>query len=119
MANEEKPEKLDEMHHVAIPVCDVAMTVKWYKESFKCRVLYQDETWAFLRFKNINLAFVIPKQHPPHIAFLTDEPEKHRAMKEHRDGTRSKYISDSAGNAVELLDRSSLGYYEKLDDESD
>jgi catechol 2,3-dioxygenase-like lactoylglutathione lyase family enzyme len=119
MQENSEMEKLDEMHHVAIPVCNVAATVEWYKENFKCRVLYQDETWAFLKLKNIHLAFVIPKEHPPHIAFLTDEPEKHGDMKEHRDGTRSKYISDAAGNSVEIVDRGSLGYYEKLDSESD
>ena len=46
---------------------------------------------------------VLPSQHPPHIGIETPEAEKHGELKPHRDGTRSIYIPDSAGNAVELL----------------
>ncbi len=101
-------EPLDVLHHVAISVDNIATAVSWYTTSFKCEISYQDETWAFLKFANMSLALVLPNQHPPHIAFVSDKATVHPALKSHRDGTRSVYISDSAGNAVELMDPTSL-----------
>jgi len=94
---------LDTIDHIAIPVTDVASTVDWYMSQFKCQVTYQDETWAFLQFDNIKLALVVLSQHPPHVAFVSAQPEKHGALKTHRDGSRSLYIKDPAGNSVEVL----------------
>lgn len=95
---------LDSLHHVAIPVKDVAASVAWYTKTFRCEIAYQDSTWALLTFDNVKLALVIPEQHPPHIAFATPDASKHGELKPHRDGTKSIYIADPAGNAVELLD---------------
>ncbi|MFM7162142.1 MAG: VOC family protein, partial [Planctomycetaceae bacterium] len=89
--------------HLAIPVNDVAAAVDWYRQNFQCEVKYQDATWALLQFGNLPLAFVIPEQHPPHLAFAHPEAEKYGPLKTHRDGTRSCYIRDPAGNAVELM----------------
>ena len=61
---------LDEIHHVAIAVSNVAKSVDWYRKHFRCDVEYQDETWALLEFGNTRLALVIPDQHPPHIGFI-------------------------------------------------
>jgi catechol 2,3-dioxygenase-like lactoylglutathione lyase family enzyme len=94
---------LDLIDHIAIPVEEVASTVDWYKREFHCEVTYQDETWAFLKFGNIRLALVVPSQHPAHIAFVSAEAEKFGALKLHRDGTRSCYVTDPAGNSVEIL----------------
>jgi catechol 2,3-dioxygenase-like lactoylglutathione lyase family enzyme len=94
---------LDALHHVAIPVRDVAEAVAWYTRTFSCKILYQDATWAFLEFANIKLALVIPEQHPGHIAFTHPEAESFGELKTHRDGTRSVYIHDPAGNPVEIL----------------
>lgn len=94
---------LDSVHHVAVAVQDVKTAVDWYRKNFQCRVSYQDDTWAFLEFNNIKLALVIPAQHPPHIAFVHPEAEKFGPLKTHRDGTRSTYVNDPAGNAVEVL----------------
>lgn len=91
------------IHHVAIPVTDVAEAVAWYTGNFQCRLAYQDATWAFLEFANLRLALVIPSQHPAHIAFVHPEAERFGTLKAHRDGTRSCYVKDPAGNAVELL----------------
>ncbi len=96
-------ERLDQIDHIAIAVKDVGETVKWYCDQFRCTVKYQDETWAFLEFGNLKLALVIPEQHPPHIAFVTPEAEKHGELKLHRDGTRSLYIADPSGNSVEIM----------------
>ncbi|MBS1840038.1 MAG: VOC family protein [Acidobacteria bacterium] len=93
---------LDTLDHVAISVRNVAESVRWYTTHFKCRVVYQDATWALLEFGNVRLAFVIPEQHPPHIAILGD-PAAHGEPKSHRDGTSSVYIKDPDGTNVEIL----------------
>ena len=103
MSGETKHDELDSLHHVAISVPDVGAAVRWYTETFRCQVVYQDETWAMLQFGNVQLALVIPAQHPPHLGFVTPEAEKHGELKTHRDGTRSIYIADPAGNPIELL----------------
>jgi catechol 2,3-dioxygenase-like lactoylglutathione lyase family enzyme len=101
--SEQAQAALDAIHHVAISVQDIATAVRWYTQHFQCKVVYQDETWAMLEFANLKLALVIPSQHPPHLAFLSPEAEKHGELKTHRDGTRSVYIADPAGNAIEVL----------------
>ena len=95
--------ELDRIDDIAIPVDDVAAAVEWYKERFRCEIGYQDETWALLNFANARLAFVIAEQHPPHLGFTHPNAESFGPLKSHRDGTRSTYISDPSGNAVELL----------------
>lgn len=100
--------KLDAMHHVAISVKDIAEAVDWYTKTFRCQVTYQDDTWAMLSFANIHLALVLPNQHPPHLGFTHPNAETFGELKTHRDGTRSTYIPDCAGNAVEILDAASV-----------
>jgi catechol 2,3-dioxygenase-like lactoylglutathione lyase family enzyme len=101
---ERKPETpLDSIHHVAVSVTDVRVAVEWYRKHFQCKVSYQDDTWAMLDFANLKMALVIPGQHPPHVAFVHSEAEQFGALKPHRDGTRSVYLRDPAGNAVEVL----------------
>ncbi|MCS6806494.1 MAG: VOC family protein [Acidobacteriota bacterium] len=94
---------LDTIDHVAICVVDVKAAVEWYTRTFKCEVCYQDDTWAMLQFNNVKLAFVIAEQHPPHIALFSPDAEAFGKLKTHRDGTRSVYIQDPSGNAVEIL----------------
>jgi catechol 2,3-dioxygenase-like lactoylglutathione lyase family enzyme len=94
---------LDNIDHIAIPVENVATALDWYKSKFNCEVTYQDDTWAFLRFGNIKLALVIPGQHPAHIAFVSPDAEKSGRLKLHRDGTRSCYVTDPAGNSIEIM----------------
>ena len=103
MTNPKLPVDLDRMDHVAIAVRDVASAVAWYTSNFRCTVTYQDATWAFLTFGNIKLALVIPEQHPPHIAFISEAAQSFGALTTHRDGTRSVYVKDSAGNSVEIM----------------
>lgn len=101
-------EGLDALHHLAMPVNDIAKAVEWYRQNFACEIRYQDPTWALLQFQNIQLALVIPEQHPAHVAFTRPDAERYGALKTHRDGTRSCYIADPAGNAVEIMDAASL-----------
>jgi extradiol dioxygenase family protein len=92
----------DTVDHIAVSVSDVKSTVDWYLKNFSCKVAYQDETWALLEFANIRVAFVLPNQHPPHFALLRD-PAAYGEPKTHRDGTRSVYLNDPSGNAIEVL----------------
>ncbi|MDP9055329.1 MAG: VOC family protein [Acidobacteriota bacterium] len=95
--------ELDSIDHIAIPVENVATALEWYRNKFHCEVTYQDDTWAFIQFGNVKLALVIPAQHPAHIAFVSPEAEKSGALKLHRDGTRSCYVTDPAGNSIEII----------------
>lgn len=99
---------LDSIDHIAIPVKDVPGAVAWYTGTFHCEVRYQDATWALLRFGNVNLALVIPEQHPLHLGFVSGEAEKWGPLTTHRDGTRSCYVRDPAGNAIEILAADSM-----------
>jgi catechol 2,3-dioxygenase-like lactoylglutathione lyase family enzyme len=108
MSTQTAAKPLDSLHHLAISVTDIAKAVDWYTSTFSCEVSYQDDTWALLRFQNLQLALVIPEQHPPHVAFTRPDAERFGALKAHRDGTRSCYIEDPAGNAVEIMDAASV-----------
>lgn len=94
---------LDRIDHVAVSVHNVAESVAWYTKTFRCKVSYQDATWAFLDFENTKLALVVPEQHPPHFAFTSPEAASFGPLKTHRDGTRSTYVKDPAGNSVEIM----------------
>ncbi len=100
---------LDRIDHIAIPAADVSSAVEWYRGLFRCDVVYQDGTWALLRFGNVRLAIVVPEQHPPHLGFVSPEAETFGPLVPHRDGTRSIYVTDPAGNAVEILEPYSEG----------
>jgi catechol 2,3-dioxygenase-like lactoylglutathione lyase family enzyme len=108
MSKSQSRTELDSINHIAVSVADIAEAVKWYTRQFRCQVEYQDDTWAFLRFDNVKLALVIPKQHPPHIAFSSPKAERFGKLETHRDGTRSCYIKDPAGNSVEVIEPESI-----------
>ena len=103
MQNDNNTRLPDTIHHVAIQVSDIQRAVDWYTEKFKVKVSYQDETWAMLQFNNINLALVLPEQHPPHIAIESPDAKQFGALTKHRDGTQSVYITDSEGNVLEVM----------------
>jgi catechol 2,3-dioxygenase-like lactoylglutathione lyase family enzyme len=96
--------KLDAVDHIAISVIDIGQALDWYSSHFQCNVLYRDDSWALVQFSNIKLALVLPSQHPPHIGFFTPRAGEFGPLREHRDGTKSVYINDPAGNALELLE---------------
>ncbi|MDR3390579.1 MAG: VOC family protein [Sulfuriferula sp.] len=100
--------QLDQVHHVAIPVTDIAASVAWYRQQFHCDVAYQDATWALLRFANTSVALVMPEQHPAHIGVLQTDAGRFGPLVTHRDGTRSIYIPDPDGNQLEVMDAASV-----------
>ena len=96
--------------HVAVPAHDIAKSAEWYATHFGAEVLYQDQTWAFLRMGPVKLALVTPTQHPPHVALRVDDDRlaalartAGREIDSHRDGTKGVYLKDPDGNAVELI----------------
>ncbi|MDA0911524.1 MAG: VOC family protein [Proteobacteria bacterium] len=94
---------MDRIDHVAIVVKDLEETLTWYLSHFNAKLIYQDDTWAMIEFQNIKLAFVVPHQHPPHIAFNSEKAESFGKLKQHRDGTLSCYAKDPSGNIVEFI----------------
>lgn len=94
---------LDRIDHFAVSVRDVAAAVAWYTKTFRCRIAYQDATWAFLEFGNVRLALVVPEQHPPHLALRSSDAGSYGTLATHRDGTRSTYLRDPSGNSVEIM----------------
>ncbi len=95
--------QLDALHHVAIQVSNIQRALDWYTSKFRVEIVYQDETWAMLKFQNTYLALVIPGQHPPHIAIENENAADYGELTPHRDGTASIYIEDSEGNTIEML----------------
>ena len=98
------------LDHTALSSTDITASVAWYVEQFGAEVLYQDETWAFLKVGQGKLALVTPAQHPPHIALRVDKEALTQAAAAtqkpidcHRDGTQGIYVSDPDGNQVELI----------------
>ena len=92
--------------HVAVNVSDIQKSVEWYKKTLGARVLYQDETWAFLEVGGAKIALVLPSQHPGHIAFDVGPAPADEFMnkaKRHRDGSLSQYFVDPDGNAIEWI----------------
>lgn len=100
--------QLDQIHHLALSVTDIATSVAWYRQQFNCEVAYQDTTWALLKFANVSVALVIPEQHPSHFGVIQTDAARMGPLTTHRDGTRSIYISDPDGNQVEVMEAASL-----------
>jgi catechol 2,3-dioxygenase-like lactoylglutathione lyase family enzyme len=92
--------------HVAVNVTDIARSVKWYKDTLDAKVLYSDDTWAFLSAGGIRIALTLEKEHPAHIAFHVGPKPSAEFLakaKTHRDGSVSRYIVDPDGNAIEWI----------------
>ena len=96
---------LDQLHHVAVSVTDLKKTLDWYRQTFSVETLYEDETWALIKFSNISLALVIPGQHPPHLCVTRQDAAQFGPLKTHRDGTRSVYVNDPSGNFIEVMEQ--------------
>ena len=91
------------LHHIAIVVSDIAQAVDWYCTNLAPKVIYQDESWAMLRFANIDLALVLPGKHPPHLAMERSDAAAYGPLTRHRDGSESVYIKDPFANVIEVM----------------
>jgi catechol 2,3-dioxygenase-like lactoylglutathione lyase family enzyme len=47
---------LDHIHHIAIPIKDIELSVTWYTSLFDCEVPYRDDNCALFKFDKIPLA---------------------------------------------------------------
>ena len=47
---------MDKIDHIAIQTKNIDDSVTWFLKKFKCSVIYQDDYWAMLEFKNMKLA---------------------------------------------------------------
>ena len=72
---------MDKIHHIAIEVKNIQNSIDWYTKNTKCKISYQDDTWALLNYDNISLALVLPNMHPPHIAFEKTNAEDYGKLK--------------------------------------
>ena len=93
----------DQIDHIAIVVSSIKNALKYYINTFKCKTIYSDSSWAILQFDNIKLSLVKEDEHPPHLAIINNLAINDPNSIEHRDGTISKYIKDVDGNHIELI----------------
>ena len=94
---------MDNIDHIAVQTNNIKESLEWYEKMFKCKVLFEDETWALIEFKNTKIALVVPEQHPPHIAIKRKNLEQYGNPKKHRDGSESVYIDSPDRNTFELI----------------
>ncbi len=100
-----------EFDHVAQEVPDIAEAVEWQRRTVPgTTVLHQDPTWALVDSGGARLAFVLPGQHPSHLAYRVDAAELERLAAEHgleiathRDATRSIYLQGPGSLATEII----------------
>ena len=97
--------------HVAQQVPDIGEAVAWQLQAVPgSRVLHQDPSWALVESAGVKLAFVLPDQHPPHIAYRVDDDELERlaarhgaTIAVHRDATRSFYLEGPGSLQTEVI----------------
>ena len=94
---------LDAVDHVALTGGNLAEALAWYTGRLRCSVVYQDDSWALLEFANLRLALMAERRHPPHVGLVRADAEAFGTLQAHRDGARSVYLTDPAGNSVEIL----------------
>ncbi|HEX2507254.1 MAG TPA: VOC family protein [Miltoncostaeaceae bacterium] len=104
-------EELVQFDHVAQQVPDISEAVEWQRRTVPgTTVLHQDATWALVESGGARFAFVLPDQHPSHVAFRVDDAELERLAAEHgaeiathRDATRSIYLTGPGSLRTEII----------------
>ena len=99
------------LDHVAQQVPDIAEAVEWQRRTVPgTTVIHQDPTWALVESGGARFAFVLPDQHPSHVAFRVDDAELDRlaaahgtAIATHRDATRSIYLPGPGPLQTEII----------------
>jgi hypothetical protein len=100
-----------EFDHVAQQVPDIAEAVEWQRRTVPgTAVVHQDATWALVESGGARIAFVLPDQHPDHVAFRVDDRQLERLAAEHgveiathRDATRSIYLAGPGSLQTEII----------------
>jgi len=91
---------MEKIDHIAVVVTNINRGIEWYTTNRDCKVKYQDKSRALLEFDNIDLALVLPQDHPAHIAFVDKNVSNGT---KHRDGSESVYEHDTFGNIIERI----------------
>ena len=94
---------MEKIDHIAIQTTDISKSVEWYRSNFFCEIEYQDSSWALIKFSNVSIAFVLPDQHPSHIAIERENLEEFGSPVVHRDGSESVYVKSPDNNTFELI----------------
>lgn len=97
--------------HVAQQVPDIAEAIEWQRSTVPgTTVLHQDPTWGLVESGGVKIAFVLPEQHPPHLAFRVGAEELEALAAEHgatiathRDATRSIYLVGPGSLQTEII----------------
>lgn len=97
--------------HVAQQVPDIGEAVAWQLQAVPgSQVLHQDPSWALVESAGVKLAFVLPDEHPSHIAYRVDDDELERlaarhgaTIAVHRDATRSFYLQGPGALQTEVI----------------
>ena len=97
--------------HIAQQVPDIGEAVSWYQNLMPdTKVLYQDNSWAFIEVNGVKLAFVKQDQHPNHLAWRVSDAalnelatKYHQPIATHRDKTRSFYLEAPGGQWIEVI----------------
>ena len=97
--------------HVALQVPDIAEAMDWYLETIPgSTLLHQDSTWGLVQTPGAKIAFVLAEQHPNHVAWRVDDAAlveiaaRHgAAIADHRDGTRSVYLTGPGDHHIEVI----------------
>jgi catechol 2,3-dioxygenase-like lactoylglutathione lyase family enzyme len=97
--------ELEAVDHIAINVADLEKSARWYLTSFHCAVAYRDRSRVDLTFSNIKLSLVLPSSEPPHLGFVRNDAASFGELAVQGDGTAATFLSDPAGNVVEIVQR--------------
>lgn len=97
--------------HIAQQVPDIAAAVEWQRDLVDdTRVIHQDDTWALVESGGARIAFVLPEQHPGHIAYRVSNARLERMAAErgvtvatHRDASRSIYLAGPGSLHAEIV----------------
>ncbi len=97
--------------HIAQQVPHIAEAVRWQCDLVAgTRVLYQDATWALLDSGGARIAFVLPEQHPDHVAYRVDNARLDEMAAQHgvdiavhRDASRSIYLEGPGALCAEIV----------------
>lgn len=93
----------DTVDHITISVANLESSIQWYLSSFKCEVVYRQNTLAILKFSNLKIVLSLPSDQRPHVGYLKQNAAEFGEIMEQSDSCMSTFIADPTGNPVELI----------------
>jgi rhodanese-related sulfurtransferase len=97
--------------HIAVQTKTTTEAVKFFTSFVpNSKLIYQDDTWAFVEVNGTRVAFVTNEQHPGHLAWRVSDEDLERlatqhgkTIRAHRDRTKSFYLPGPDGLWLELI----------------